>query len=463
VSLTSRSRVSRIILAGASALILVLSVTGWAASTRYLSGLSTVNVFGGLAGTSAWSGEAMNVLVVGSDDRAGLTRKQRQRTHIERTDAGRHTDTMLLVHLGGDLGQMSVVSIPRDSLVTIPEHTSPEGEHVPEHQGKINSAFATGGPAVTVQTVQNATGLTIDHYIEINFGGFLKMVDAVGGVEVCLPEPLQDQRARLDLPAGRQTIQGPDALAYVRARYIDNDFGRSQRQQKFLAAMAQKVFSTGVLLNPVALNSFVDSVVSSVTTDERLTRDEMAAFAARAADMDLSNIEFTTIPVSDGNHMVDGESTVLWDAPAAQALFEALRQDQPLPKEPKTAVVEVSPGEISVVVSGASDNVARAVADMNEAGYQVTTGQTTPASTPSQSPGSPAPSTTTTVRYDPALPDSLKTLRAALPHATFEAAPGIGQTFQLSVGSDYDGIVPVRSATTSMESTIRSAKDNLCS
>jgi hypothetical protein len=166
---------------------------------------------------------------------------------------------------------------------------------------------------------------------------------------------------------------------------------------------------------------------------------------------------------------------VLWDAPAAQALFAAMKQDQPLPKEPKTAVVEVSPGEISVVVSCASDTVARAVADMNEAGYQVTTGQTTPASTTSQSPGSPAtgatsqspgspaPGTTTTVRYDPALPDSLKTLRAALPHATFEAAPGIGQTFQVSVGSDYDGIVPVRSATTSMESTIRSAKDNLCS
>jgi LCP family protein required for cell wall assembly len=138
---------------------------------------------------------------------------------------------MMLVHIGGDLGTVSVVSIPRDSLVTIPAHTGPDGVAISEHQGKINSAFATGGPAVTVQTVELATGLTVDHYVEVNFAGFLSMVDAVGGVDVCLETALQDELSGLDLPAGRQTISGPQALAYVRARYIDNDFGRSERQQ----------------------------------------------------------------------------------------------------------------------------------------------------------------------------------------------------------------------------------------
>ena len=273
------SRIGRAAVAVFSALLLTVSVTGWAASERYLSGLSTVDVFGGLGGSSVWTGGPTNILVVGSDDRSGLSGRERRRLSAGYDDFGRHTDTMLLVHLGSDLGDVSVISIPRDSLVTIPAHTGPEGQAVPEHQGKINSAFSSGGPAVTVQTVEQATGLTIDHYVEIDFAGFLRMVDAVGGVEVCLPTPLQDTLSGLDLPAGRQTIDGPQALAYVRARYIDNDFGRSARQQKFMAAMLQKVFSAGTLLNPVALNGLVDAGVSSVTTDERLTRDAIAALA----------------------------------------------------------------------------------------------------------------------------------------------------------------------------------------
>jgi len=446
-------RVTRTLLATASALVLVLSVTGWVASEKYLSGLSTVNVFGGLAGTSAWSGEPMNILLVGTDDRTGLTKEQRRETTIERTDAGRHTDTMLLVHLGGGLGTVSVISIPRDSLVDIPGHTSPEGEHIPAHKGKVNSAFATGGPAVTVSAVAQATGVTIDHYVEINFGGFLNMVNAVGGVEVCLPEALQDQRARLDLPAGRQTIQGADALAYVRARYIDNDFGRAQRQQKFLAAMLQRVMSSGVLANPVTMNSLVDSVTSSVTTDERLNRDEIAAFAARAADLDLSRINFTTVPVSDGNFMHEGESTVLWDGPAAAEMFTALNSDQPLPKETKATVVDIAPGDIHVALSGDVNQLTAAKQDLTDAGYQVTLNHD-PAS---------AATTVTTVTYDPALPDSLKTLKAAFPGATFAEEPGIGETFAIEIGADYAGIKPVRSASTSLETTVRTAKDNLCS
>ncbi|MFN8125758.1 MAG: LCP family protein [Candidatus Nanopelagicales bacterium] len=445
------SRIARTVVAVASALVLMVSVTGWAASTRYLSGLSQVNVFNGLGGSSIADGGPTNILVVGSDDRSGLSTRQRNRLHAGPDDYGRHTDTMMLVHIGGDLGTISVVSIPRDSLVTIPAHTSTDGTAVPEHQGKINSAFSTGGPAVTVQTVEQATGLTIDHYVEVNFAGFLSMVDAVGGVEVCLQTPLQDQLSGLDLPAGRQTISGPQALAYVRARYIDNDFGRAGRQQKFLSAMAQKVFSAGTLLNPVALNNFVDAAVHSVTTDERLDRDTIAALAGRAADLDLGRVQFTTVPVSDGNHMANGESTVLWDGEAAGALFHALAEDQPLPQPPKATQVEVSPGEISLAVAPAGPQGQHAVSDLQAAGFTVS--QVAPPATP------PA---TTVVRFDPAMPKSLATVKAALPGATFQPVPGMGETFSVVIGNDYAGVAPVRAAATTVEQTVRSAKDDIC-
>ncbi len=446
----ARSRIGRTLVAVASALVLMVSVTGWAASERYLSGLSQVNVFNGIGGSPVWTGGPTNILVVGSDDRSGLSAKERRRLNAGHEDFGRHTDTMMLVHIGGDLGTVSVVSIPRDSLVTIPAHTGPDGAPIDEHQGKINSAFATGGPAVTVQTVEQATGLPVDHYVEINFAGFLAMVDAVGGVDVCLETPLQDELSGLDLPAGRQTISGPQALAYVRARYIDNDFGRSDRQQKFMSAMIQKVFSAGTLLNPVALNGFIDAAVASVTTDERLNRDTIAALGGRAGDVDLGKVVFTTVPVSDGNHLHDGESTVLWNTEAATALFTALAADQPLPTPPKATAVEVPPGDIAVSVGSAGPHGATAVADLTDAGYQVTTTSL-----------SNAPATTT-VRYDPALPKSLATLQAALPGATFEEAPGIGATFQITIGADYTGIEPVRSLATGMDNTVRSAKDDIC-
>lgn len=446
----ARSRIGRTLVAVASALVLMVSVTGWAASERYLSGLSQVNVFNGIGGSPVWTGGPTNILVVGSDDRSGLSAKERRRLNAGHEDFGRHTDTMMLVHIGGDLGTVSVVSIPRDSLVTIPAHTGPDGAPIDEHQGKINSAFATGGPAVTVQTVEQATGLPVDHYVEINFAGFLAMVDAVGGVDVCLETPLQDELSGLDLPAGRQTISGPQALAYVRARYIDNDFGRSDRQQKFMSAMIQKVFSAGTLLNPVALNGFIDAAVASVTTDERLNRDTIAALGGRAGDVDLGKVVFTTVPVSDGNHLHDGESTVLWNTEPATALFTALAADQPLPTPPKATAVEVPPGDIAVSVGSAGPNGATAVADLTDAGYQVTTTSL-----------SNAPATTT-VRYDPALPKSLATLQAALPGATFEEAPGIGATFQVTIGADYTGIEPVRSLATGMDNTVRSAKDDIC-
>lgn len=448
---TVNKRLARGILVSLSAALLFLSVTGWAASERYLAGLSQVEVFGGLGGGTGWSGQPLNILVVGSDDRSGLSRKQRSHLSTGHEDYGSRTDTLMLVHLGSDLGNVSITSLPRDSLVTIPAHTSLEGEQVAEHEGKINSAFATGGPAVTVATVEEATGVTIDHYVEINFEGFLSMVKAVKGVPVCLETPLYDEKSGLDLPAGRQTIRGKQALAYVRARYIDNDFGRAKRQQKFIAAMAQKVTGSGVLLNPIALNSFVDAAVSSVTTDERLGRDDIAALAARVAGIELDKIQFTTVPISDGSFFHEGESTVLWDSEAATELFTHISEDRPIPEPPKATPVDVPPGDISVRISSSQAGEAARVAEhFAQAGFQV------------QEPTA-IDARETTVRYDPVWERSLATMKAVLPEAVFVEVPGLGSTFEVQVADDYSGLRRVRAASTTVETSVRSAKQNICS
>ena len=160
---------------------------------------------------------------------------------------------------------------------------------------------------------------------------------------------------------------------------------------------------------------------------------------------------FTTVPVSDGNHMHEGESTVLWDAAAAEAMFTALDEDQPLPPAPKVTPVEVAPGEISVAVTPTGPHGEQAVTDLESAGFALTTAESA-SSTPA----------TTVVEYDPAYPKSLATVQAVLPDAEFEQSPGIGETFQITVGADYTGAAPVRSATNGVEATARSAKDDIC-
>jgi hypothetical protein len=205
------------------------------------------------------------------------------------------------------------------------------------------------------------------------------------------------------------------------------------------------------LLNPVALNGFIDAAVSSVTTDEGLDRDIIAALASRAANLDLGKVTFTSVPVVDGNHMANGESTVLWDADAATAMFAALDSDEPLPAPEKAVEVDVAPDDISVLVTGSGPRADEAFVDFQRASYTVSRGDTeTPAAD------------TTTVTYDPAWQNSVKTLQAALPGATFEQRPGQGAVFGVEVGSDYSGLTKVRSRNDSPVVTDRTARDDIC-
>ena len=184
-------------------------------------------------------------LLVGSDSRAGLTAAERKALGVGGDAAGRRTDSIILVHTPSGSGKPVLISIPRDSYLPIPGHG----------RNKVNAAFAIGGPKLLAKTLEQATGLPIDGYVEIGFGGFAGVVDSLGGVEVCVKRDIKDNKAHIDLKKGCQTLDGKNALGYVRARYSDpkGDLGRAERQRQFLGAIMKKAATPGHRAHPVAL------------------------------------------------------------------------------------------------------------------------------------------------------------------------------------------------------------------
>ncbi len=441
-------------LAAATLAVVVLATSGvaWAAIARYSDKINQLPF--GLGGSSVADGNPVTILAVASDDRAGLTRAQKKRLHLGYEDYGRHTDTMMLVHISAAGDAVSVISLPRDTLVTIPEFEG-NGKTVAAHRGKLNEAYAVGGPQLMVQTVEQVTGVRIDHYVEVNFAGFLSMVDALGGVEVCLPKATKDQKSGLDLPAGRQTVSGPQALAYVRARYFDptSDLGRMQRQQKFVAAMADKALSAGTLLNPVKLDAFLSAVSSSLSTDSGLGREQLLDLAGRLQGISPSQIHFTTVPLGTPKR-VNGIGDVLtWDRPAAAALFAKINADEPI-APPATGKPKVAPRDVSLQVYNGTDVAGLASKASNELAAVGFTIAGPPTNADEQV------GATTVIRYDPAQADAARTVAAALPGATLSAVDGLGATIQVVVGSSYSGATQVRGG--SKPNGPRSAADDLC-
>ncbi|MFD0572022.1 LCP family protein [Kitasatospora gansuensis] len=226
-------------------------------------------------------------LVVGTDDREGIPADTLKNVLHAGGESCHCTDTMMIVQLAEDGGRASVVSIPRDSYVTIPAHQDLSGKQVPDGHGKINAAYGMGGAPLTVRTVEQNTGLRIDHYLQINFLSFVSTVDALGGVEVCSSRPLKDEYSGLDLPAGTTRLDGAGALKYVRARHLDgsSDLGRMQRQQKFLAQLLHQATGSGTLLNPVKLTRVTDAVLKSVKADQDLSSEDLLRLATRLKDL----------------------------------------------------------------------------------------------------------------------------------------------------------------------------------
>ncbi|MCW2850952.1 MAG: cell envelope-related transcriptional attenuator, partial [Nocardioides sp.] len=207
--------------------------------------------------------EPLNILVMGSDARDGAG------NNIDGlTGDGARSDTTILMHLSADRKHAYGVSIPRDSLVTRPECKAKDGTTIPGGENEMwNTAFALGGPTCTIQQFEQLTDVRIDHFVVVDFAGFRDMVDAIDGVEVCIPEDIEDPAHGISIPAGTRQIRGKEALNYVRARYTlgdGSDIGRIQRQQAFVAAMANKVVSGGTLARPDRVVRFLNAATKSL-------------------------------------------------------------------------------------------------------------------------------------------------------------------------------------------------------
>ncbi|MFI2510156.1 LCP family protein [Streptomyces sp. NPDC018972] len=269
---------------------------------------------------------ARNILLIGSDSRSGDENRRYGR------DAGtERSDTVILLHLSAGRRGATAVSVPRDLMVDVPGCRRPDGSRSEPMFTMFNSAFALGGSACTIRTVEKLTDIRVDHHVVVDFAGFKDMVDAVDGVEVCLREPVDDEDAELKLPAGRVTLNGEQALGYVRARKTlgdGSDTSRMERQQRFLGALVNKVSGNDVLLNPVKLYPVLDAATSSLTTDPGLASLRSLYDLARGLrEIPAEGVRFLTVPREPYAGNADRDQLA---QPAAEKLFERLRRDAPV-------------------------------------------------------------------------------------------------------------------------------------
>ncbi|MGW1269236.1 LCP family protein [Streptomyces sp. NPDC002491] len=270
--------------------------------------------------------DAQNILLIGSDTRSGDGNEKYGR------DSGtERSDTTILLHLAAGRRSATAVSLPRDLMVDVPECLRRDGKRAQPTFAMFNYAFQSGGSACTIRTVEKLTGVRVDHHVVVDFSGFKDMVDAVDGVQVCLKAPISDKAAKLRLPAGKVTLNGEQALGYVRARKSlgdGSDTERMDRQQRFLGALVNKVQSNDVLLNPVKLYPLLDAATSSLTTDPDLASLRgLYALVRGLRHIPIENVQFLTVPRESYVHDPNRDQLVRSEA---EKLFDRLRTDTPI-------------------------------------------------------------------------------------------------------------------------------------
>ncbi|MER7133649.1 LCP family protein, partial [Streptosporangium saharense] len=269
--------------------------------------------------------EAINVLVAGTDGQMGSGRN------------AAHADVLFLVHLSADRGRVAVVSIPRDSAVPVvpcggsaggapsPSPTNPPKPARTDRTDRIGATFADGGMACLWKRVESLTGIHLDHAVEVDFSGFKDMVDALGGVEVTLPAPVDDPQAKVRLPEGRQVLDGAQALGYVRVRRSlgdGSDLERIGRQQRFLESMLRK--AGGLTSDPARLAAFLGAAAKSVRADSGLDLPTLRAVAESLDGTAPGSLGFFRVPVRPS---ASDPGVLDWDRAAAQRLFAKVHDD----------------------------------------------------------------------------------------------------------------------------------------
>jgi LCP family protein required for cell wall assembly len=439
------------VLLGTAAILATVAVvsTSLVAYARYRT------VYGSIKRVDVTAGElgkhrppytaALNILVIGSDSRAGTNGKFGNASVI----TGARSDTMMLLHIAPGHQRADIVSFPRDSMVPILacQADSKNGfsgqQAQPGAVERLNSTFAFGGPVCLWHTLEYLTHIRIQHFVEVNFTGFQAVVDDVGGVSVCLPYAVNAPAAGLNLPAGLHTVTGTQALAFVRAREgVGNgsDLQRIQRQQFFLDSVLQKLKSTNLLSNPTRILNVVTDVAKSLTTDNGLDLSTMLKIANSMKSLNSSAVDFLSVPVEA--YPPDPAAEVQWVQPDSGQLFKAIATDKTLPKPASkkpaakaspTPTVSRSQVQVEVLNGAGTSGLANTTAtDLANAGFTVTGKGDVPG----------FGYTSSVIEYSSAsqMP-AVNTLKAAIGGAQVKQDAALQPgTLNLIVGTDFNGV-----------------------
>ncbi len=372
-------------------------------------------------------------LLMGSDSRSGAGNRGYG------SFDGARSDTTMLVHVYPDRDSAVVVSIPRDTVMDLPSCKDSAGRTIPGTRARFNTAFENGGPGCTVKAVEAMSGLQVDHFVVLDFNGFKRAVDALGGVEVCLTRPLVDRQSKVDLPAGRTRVYGDDALAFVRVRHNigdGSDISRIGRQQLFLSSLIQEVSTSGLMTDPTRLWRVLNESTKALAMDPGLADAKaLLALGNSLRGLSPSNISFVTLPWQPSG---DG-ATVVVNQASAKKIWHALATESPWPEPPTTGVdgqaLAVAPSAVTVSVrnaSGTQGEGSRAMRELRAQGFRIATvgsASTTRA--------------TTVIRHTSAQLEAARTLQAAVPGARLKEVAGTTAVLDLRLGSDFTHVSPI--------------------
>ncbi len=271
------------------------------------------------------TGDGTNYLIVGSDSREGMTAEQKRKLHTGSAE-GKRTDSMMILHDGSN--GPTLISLPRDSDVEIPTFVGSDSGKKYQGTGrhtKLNAAYAEDGPELLVRTVEYNTKLHIDHYVEIGFAGFANIVDAIGGVEMDLPKAIKDRDSGADFPAGKQTLNGQQALAYVRTRhaFAQQDLDRTKNQQKFLATLASQTATPATVLNPFKLYPTMSAGLDTLIVDKDMSLWSLGEMFFAMKGVTGGEGKSMNMPVSGSNG-----GNLVWDKTKLAQLVQQLNNDE---------------------------------------------------------------------------------------------------------------------------------------